>query len=397
MSKSSSTIGRWIAAVLAFLLLLGIFTNLVIDNMPKGDARHIEGYHAWEKETLEVADSIPVHNGGRVKPFSTYAGFTMLGLHGARSMKVLDEHGKAVRITPTAWLMDTLFRPQLAIKLPTFRIDNSAVLEAISVKPLGKRDRYSYEDIEPGRTKLIELAKTYEAIEKTKRDPVQDQTVALAYNLREYESLLGYFGFARFGVTLHGSGKEGAPDQRADISAVMMTAPQIRAQIAQSQARGTAVDSHLASLMEQVLDGANFAKFGLFILPPSNSKEELWLTAGNAIFNTFNDPKSDSVLAVKDIKELESVARSIGDSEATFRGELTKLHDDLMKRAEVRGEGKHVGMEVHFYQMDWFLNALAFFILGTITAFGMWMAGHGKVGRILTWVTCGCTSEDVGS
>ena len=86
--------------------------------------------------------------------------------------------------------MDSLFRPQLAIKLPTFRIDNSAVLEAIGVKPRDKRDRYSYEDIESGREKLVELAQSYEAIEKEKRDPVQSQTIDLAYNLRNYESLL---------------------------------------------------------------------------------------------------------------------------------------------------------------------------------------------------------------
>ncbi len=71
MSDSSSKAGRWIAAGLAVLLLLGIFTNLVIDNMPKGDARQIDGYSAWEKATLDVADSIPVQNGARIKPFST--------------------------------------------------------------------------------------------------------------------------------------------------------------------------------------------------------------------------------------------------------------------------------------------------------------------------------------
>ena len=216
MSNSSSRIGRWIAAGLATVLLVAVFYNVVKDNTPKGDVRKVAGYTPWEEQTLTIAETLPIQNGGRIKPLSSYAGFTMLGLHGARSMKIEGENGKAITIKPTAWLMDALFRPQLAIKQPTFRIDNSDVLLAINVKTRGKRDRYSYEDIEPGRVKLVELAKTYEAIEKDKRDPVQEQTIALAYNFRNYESLLGYFGFARFGVTLTGSGKDGAPDQRAD-------------------------------------------------------------------------------------------------------------------------------------------------------------------------------------
>ncbi len=392
MSNSSSKVGRWIAAGLAMIVLGAVFYNLVVDNMPKGEVRKVEGYTAWDKETLRAAETIPIQNGGRIKPLSAYSGFTMLGLHGARSMKVEGKDGKTFKITPTAWLMDSLFRPQLAINLPTFRIDNSSVLEAIGVKTRGKRDRYSYADIEPGREKLIELAKTYEAIEKTKRDPVQAQTIALAYNLRDYESLLGYFGFARFGVTLHGSGKDGAPDQRADISAVMQTAPQIRQQVAQSQAQGQPVDSHIQSLMQQVQDAANFAKFGLIILPPEDRKEPTWLSAGNAIFNSISNPKLDPQLAIGDIKALENTARAIGTSEAAFREQLVSLRERLVTRATARGEFRHVELEAKFYRMNWFLNALAFFIFGTITAFAMWTLGKGIVGRILTWITLAATA-----
>ena len=391
MSNSSSKAGRWIAAALALLVLVAIFTNLVIDNMPKGEVRQVEGYTPWSEETLKIAETLPVQNGGRIKPLSTFAGFTMLGLHGARSMEVEGSGGKVVRIKPTAWLMDSLFRPQLAIKLPTFRIDNSAVLEAIGAKPRGKRDRYSYADIEPGREKLVELAKTYEAVEKDKRDPVQAQTIDLAYNLRNYESLIGYFGFARFGVTLHGSGKNGAPDQHADISAVMATAPQIRQQISQSQAQGKAMDSHLQGLMQQVFDAANFAKFGLFILPPADPKEPIWLSAGNAIMVPITETKIDPQLAIADIKVLETTARSVSD-ESAFRKELVTLRDRLAKRAEARGEYRHVPLEASYYQKNWFLYALVFFIFGTITALAMCTAGQGKAALILYWTTLAATA-----
>ncbi len=387
MSNSSSKTGRWIAAALAVLALAAIFMNLVKDNMPKGEVRVVDSYTPWEKETIRAAETLPIQNGGRIKPFSTYAGFSMLGLHGARSMKIADGKGKTYTVKPTGWLLDTLFRPQLAIHMPTFRIDNSAVLDAIGVKSRGKRDRYSYSDIEPGRDKLIELAQSYEKIEKVKRDPVQSQTIVLAYNLREYESLLGYFGFARFGVTLHGSGKDGGPDQRADISAVMQTAPQIREQIAQSQALGEPIDDHLKGLLEQVFDAANYAKFGLFILPPSDPKNSTWLSAGNAIAEAVTDKTIDPTSRISDVKVLENTARAIGENEATFREQLVSLHDDLVKRAEARGEYKHILLEASYYRSDWFLNALACFIIATISALAMWTIGSGKVAKILSAIT----------
>ncbi len=387
MSNLSNLAGRWAAAVLVIVGLAAILYNVVVDNTPKGEVREIKGYTPWSDETLKVAETIPVQNGGRIKPLSSYAGFTMLGIHGARSMEVRGGDGKTIKLKPTAWMMDALFRPQFAIDQPTFRVDNSAALEAIGVKPRGKRDRYSYSDLEPGREKLVELAKSYDAIDAKKREPVQNQIVDLAYNLRNYEAVLGYFGFARFGITLTGSGDATTPDQRADVSAVMQTAPQIRQQIAQTQGQGKSLEPRIQSILEQVLDASNFAKFGLFILPPADSKNHTWQSAGNAIMDAMSAQSKQPELAVADIKLLESAARAITTDEATFRGELVALRDALAKRAEARGEYKHVVMEAEYYQKNWFLYAMAFFLLGTLSALGMWALGGTKAGTVLAWTT----------
>jgi len=386
MSNSSSKTGRWIAAALTLAGLITIFYHLVVDNTPKGESRKISGYTEWPKETIEAAEAIPIQNGGRIKPLSTYAGFTMLGLHGARSMAIEGDSGKTYKIKPTAWLLDALFRPQFAIEQPTFRVDNSAALEAVGIKPRGKRDRYSYADIEPGRAKLVELAKSYEAIDAKKRDPVQTQTVDLAYNFRNYESLLGYFGFARAGITLHGTGKENAPDQRTDLSTVLQTAPQIREQLNLSKANGTEIPTHVKALLEQVLDAANFSKFGLFILPPGDSKETLWKSAGNSIMEVMTSPTLDPTLAIADVRSLENAARSVTD-EVAFRNQLISLRENLAKRADARGEYKSIPLEAQYYQLNWFLYALVFFLIGTIAALGMWTFGQGKVSTVLAWAT----------
>ncbi len=394
MSNSSSKLGRWIAAGLALVLLVTVFINVVVDNMPQGETRQIEGYTAWPDETLKVAETIPVQDGGRIKPLSAYSGFTMLGLHGARSMEIKGKDNKTFKIKPTAWLLDTLLRPQLAIKLPTFRIDNSAVLEAIGLKTRSKRDRYSYADIEPARDKLLKLAQSYETIKENKSklgevdvlDPIQGQTLALAYNLRKYECLINYFGFARYGVTLLGSGQNGAPDKHADFSAMMMTAPQIRQQAAQSQGAGKSIDAHVKNLLEQVLAGANDSKFELFLLPPADVKDLVWKSAGNVIMSTFSDSKQEPSVAIQDIELLETIARSTGE-EVSFSKSLVSLRDNLAKRAEARGEYKHVISEANFNRQNRILYALVFFIIATVTALAMWTLGKGALGKVLYWTT----------
>ena len=391
MKTNQSNWGKWIVAIVALCALLAVLFSVMRENIGSGELHKVPDYTPWEKDTVKMIESLPVLDGGRVKPLSTYAGFDMLTLHGARSMKIVGKDGKKIKLKPTEWMMDTLFRPELAVELPTFRIDNSKVLEAIGVKEKGRRDRYSYSELEGHRDQLIELAKSYEPIEKAKRDPVQSQTIDLAYSIRNYESLLGYFGFARNGIILRGSGKDGAADQRSDLSAVMSSAPVLRDEIAKAQKEGGQIDGRLQDLLQQVLDAANSSKFSLFMLPPKTASDKAWLPAGEAIMGVMTMQSKDPETAIKDIKVLETGVRSLYDSEEKFRKGFGEFKSLIDKRVESRGELKHIAMEVSYYQRDWFLNALVFFIIGWLCALGMWGLGSSRAGKILAWATLGFT------
>jgi ABC-type transport system involved in cytochrome c biogenesis permease subunit len=397
MNDTRFPAGRWIAAALAMIGLAAVFYNVVIDNMPKGDVRKIAGYTPWSEETLTLAETLPVQNGGRIKPLSTYAGFTMLGLHGARSMEI-EGKGGGIRIKPTAWMLDALFRPQLAIEQPTFRIDNSAALEAIGLTPRAKRDRYSYADIEPGRRKLGELAQSYQSIDPKTRDPIQNQIVDLAANLQTYENLIGYFSFARSGIVLRGSGENGAPDKRADVSALMATAPQLREQVGQSQAHGGKMEPRLRDLLEQVLEASDFAKSGLFILPPADAKSPTWQSAGNAIMDAMSGAAKDPQTSIEDIRSLESAARSIEEdgNDASFRKAFGAAHDRFVQRAKSRGQYRNIELEATYYRKNWFLYAMIFFLTGTLAALGMWSLGKTKAATVCSWITLASTLAGLG-
>lgn len=389
MTEKGFPMGRWIAALLVLAGLLMVFYQVVADNMPKGEVREVEGYRPWQAETLAVAETIPVQDGGRVKPLSSQAGFTMLRLHGARSMKISGEFGKVYKIKPTEWMMDALFRPHLAIHQPTFRVDNSAVLEAIGLEARGKRDRYSYADLEKGRDRLGELAQTYGMLAADERDPVQNQIMTLASNLQVYESLLGYLGFARSGAILPGSGGEGEADKRADFSALMATAPQIREQMRRAQAHGDG--GRMSRLLQQILDGAGYARSGLFILPPAVGDEPGWKSAGMEIMAAMGGSAENPEMAFEDIRALEKTARSLDGGEKEFRRHLEEFRDRTKARAEARGEYDPVKLEASYYRMNLFVYALVFFLTGTLAALTMWTFGKGVAGTTAAWVVLATT------
>ena len=59
MNDTRYIIGRWVAAALVMLGLLGAIYNVVVDNLPKGEVRVIEDYVAWSDETLDIAEVLP--------------------------------------------------------------------------------------------------------------------------------------------------------------------------------------------------------------------------------------------------------------------------------------------------------------------------------------------------
>ncbi len=392
-----SLTGRWIAFGVVILALIAIVGVLAKDMTPESSLRKIDGYTKWSKETTRLAETLPLQDGGRVKPFSTYAGFTMLRLYGSRSMKIEAPNPDAdkaaskpyvkVTLKPTDWMLDCLFRPTLAVDFPTFRIDNSAVVQAVGLEGGSKRDRYSYRDLEAARDKLMDLGKSYEAIDSAKRDPLQNQTIDLAYNVRLFESLIGYFGFARSGITM--PGPQGS--RTTDLATVMQTAPIIREVITKSQQETGKVPEHVQVMLEQVLDAANFSRYGLFLLPPTDASSTVWLSAGNAIMNVMTQQGGNPEESIADIKQLEATAQAIGKSEGEFRSQLDKLSTRLVSRAKTDNQYRAVEMEASYYRADWFMNAMVFYFLATILAIGMVM-GSGKTGKVFKWLTALSTS-----
>ncbi|MBK7644280.1 MAG: cytochrome c biogenesis protein CcsA [Planctomycetes bacterium] len=146
--------------------------------------------------SVDLFEVLPVQDGGRIKPVSTFADFTLLRLSGRKSVTRGDDAKTHLR--STEWLMEQAFFPELAVDEPVFLVSDAAALDAIGLAHVDKkkRDRYTFRELEPGLNALFAKANEYSHIEPKERNSVQTQIVNLAEAVQIYDSLSGHLDLA---------------------------------------------------------------------------------------------------------------------------------------------------------------------------------------------------------
>ena len=363
------------------VLLAWLIVRVANESAPGGGVRAVAGYRALPREAVGLAAALPVQDGGRIKPLSTYAGFTLLRLYGARSMTVRGDAGD-VRLGPVDFLLDCFFRPGLAVRLPAFRVDNSAVIEAIGLKAGSKRDRYSYEDLESGAGRLFELAGSYQGIARTERDPVQTGVIDLADNLRLFIGLLNQFAFSHTPVEM----KNGAePGRVTDLAAVLAVAPVIREERDKAKAAGHDMPARLADLMKQVGTLAELAESGIAVVPPRDPADPVWQTMGRGIFDVLEGTSGDPDAVVDAVRRFEVMTASAESAagDGRFTECVKEWHDRLVAQASGRGEYRGVLLEDGANRRDWFFLSMIAYLLGSLAVGVMFLAAAGFGARRL--------------
>jgi len=146
----------------------------------------------WDPGTLRLFATLPVQDGGRIKPLDTFANYELLKFRGRRSCKNLEGE----TISGLEWFLDTLLFPEQAKQYEVFLVENSEALDAVGLTYEKKRDRYSYKELEPVIPALFDLARQYAHIEPKNRNLVQTQIANLTNNIREFELLTSLLAFA---------------------------------------------------------------------------------------------------------------------------------------------------------------------------------------------------------
>ncbi|MCL4219431.1 MAG: hypothetical protein KJ052_20820, partial [Candidatus Hydrogenedentes bacterium] len=339
----------------------------------------------WDAATLDAFASLPVQDGGRVKPLDTYARFELLQISGRRSYEKAD----GSRISALEWLLDTLFFPGTSETYNVFLVESGEVMQALGLPYEKPRDRYSYKTLAPGRQQLFSLAQQYSHMEENQRTPAQNQMINLAHNISDFEYLTVYLRFARslFDVPDNELFKQAFPEQpHIHFSDVLeKSAPLFQQLIA---GHGTQTEEQLAGVTSFLLhvDAAGSSSIALALIPPADPAQSEWVTPGELLAQSVEHGAQLTPAQLGIVRSLERLEMTKADKTA-FADEAAKLHALAAQTAGARGEYKKVPLEVTYYKGQFFLYSWMLYILAFLLAAVSWLRPRNKWLWVLPMVT----------
>ncbi len=357
----------------------------------------------WDEETLELMSTLPIQDGGRVKPLSTYARFLLLRISGRFQFTDPvsgDEggflsrlRGSGRRMEPIEWLMACLFYPEAARHYPHFVVQDSDVLEAIGVDYEGRdrRDRYSYADLSAGRERMLGLAQQIQEKPQDNWSSVERNIMMLATNVREFEMLMTYFDFGRERFSLDQSGGlsvlfEGEENR---YSTVLRKTPAVAGMfgLLQDEAEEVAPDRREAEIdaimrLLHELDQVSQSATALALLPPVGllAQHNEWLTPGDMALVALQAPEPVDE-QVELLAALEPLPMLRDDPEA-FKAQLREFHERVSAAAADRGEYAGVPSEASYYNWNLLGWSLALYVLSFVVVAILWLW---PMNRALNW------------
>jgi ABC-type transport system involved in cytochrome c biogenesis permease subunit len=388
-------------ALLAALFLAASSGSLAARELPKST---LQNYVPWQDETVHAFENLLVQQDGRVKPLYSVARFSLLQFLGKSSVSFQTQDGEKHGIHYAAWLLDVLFRGELAKDHPVFIVDNSETVVQIGVSPKEKRDRYSYNELLPGRAKLAELSaqyaekkKQYEDSEKDPQyalDPIEGKILELGQNISTFEYLVGQFGFARKdGLLVNGNI---LPPELVELSKRLdpvemldkmpeMTIDQL-VQTIRSQPGTTEEERMFSGALRLFFFHASSGR-GLSFFPPQDPEDEVWSSAGDLMLAGL-ESKEKRPWVREQLAGIQGLVKAQGEGEPAFLAALKAYSDAQHQTAEARGEGTHSETEISLYRGKWFMNSLYAFVVAFVVLAFSWLAPGSKAGRFLLLLSC---------
>ena len=316
-------------------------------------------------QNLDEFERIPILENGRKMPLHTFAENKLIEFSGRR--KVND-------LPAIDWLAKCLFEPSTVQDFPVFLINHPRVAEAMGVENVKGR-RYTFNQLEPGLPKLVELASKAMQLEQNARSPVEQELI------RVYGVMMSYFGFIHAFQFAEESADFAVedPEVRAflGLSDAQITnsfyslfghLPEMRKAIASWEGKPpeewSAIEKDVYRLANTLFTwsrrnrGMNFN-----IVPLDPHGEEIWLS----IWDTMSVPVSDSGLK-KGLENLSRLPQAYRDGDEQQFNELSLNYRQFVQsRFWSDRDMRHLDREVGFNKQRFFSKAkwiygLAFFL-----------------------------------
>lgn len=311
---------------------------------------------------------IPVVANGRTKPLDSVARNTLLLLQGRQRIATPD----GARLTPNQWLLDVLFRPQLADTYRHFEIVHPGVLDVLGLAPDdgdGKK-RFSYTQLVPKLEELDRQAGLAEGVESAVRTPYQRAVVNLRNHVILYQQL-------KHSLVM--------PDGSDFLGDLLHLQDNIAAGVEAVRARetGQVSDNELAAFT--MMMGSKFLRMDqignlLAVPPPSGANDHNWQKTGHALLGTFQF-RSVNVHALT----FAGLGHTWNERQAGQFNTLLSKHRAEWERA-YPGIIKKTDAEVRFNQAEPFYTSMALYVLAFLLAVFSWLRWPDTLQRSAYWL-----------
>lgn len=413
MSKEKrSKVGRWIAFVVMLLAIGGYGLYTLRLNVSSKESRVMNNYEPWEENVVKVSRDMAIQDGGRIKPFATWAGFNMLKLHGDRGMTII-VNGKKVKLSPEEVLLDCLFRPELARELPVFRIDDSNVITSLAIGDLpdevkraagiddalvhkkvmkevtkgkNRRDRYSFAELEPIVPVLLARAQKIrkDQPDKAKMSANQRHTVDLAETVWLFMQLIYHMDFARADVDI----KEGTPamdkERMQRMSYWIKSFPLLAEAVRKMKPEGERMPPQLMALFGDLELRMRRASEDIKFVPPYGDDERLWSPMGKRMERVIGGDRRHAQALVEDIERLEDAHIALREKgQGTFATKLGEWKKSVHERMDADQVAK-LGSEVKYGKWNYFFKALVVFLIAFLFVMFSWLSPRSLGAKICT-------------
>lgn len=346
----------------------------------------------WSKTAIETAGSLPIQDGGRVKPLSTFAKFTLLRLNGRSTAK--DNEGNP--LSAMEWLLDVMVDPARANQYPVFQVQDSAAVHSLGLSVANKkrRDRWSFDELRPGMPKLFEFAHDYSSIDAKVRTSVQQQVIQLAEAVDIYLGLAGFLDFAR--AELRPLTKGGMLADEFGTESLTFTDVVRRAgdlgDISERLQNSTDPLAREASAelghMLRAVSELGRSSLHMAMQPPDAELNirEAWHTPGEMLMTAFNGAvltrlEMDSLVALEQLGDSLQDDGRIDMDQADAA--LAAVAGATKPLAAARGETRRLDLEVTYYKLDLLTYSLVAFVLAfLVTAFSWLRPGKTALARV---------------
>ncbi len=305
---------------------------------------------------LDAFGKLPVLANGRVKPLDSVARNSLLLLQGRQSFKT--PSGES--LTPTRWLLDVFFRPEIADTYQHFEIVHPDLLDLFTLKPedgAGKK-RFSYHQLETHLAEVDRQASLAESVEGPARNAYQRAVL----NLRDHVIL--YQQLKHSLVMPDGSDFLGTLTYLQEHAAAAVDAVRAREDKKPH-------DEKLAAFTMEV--GGDFLRMSqignLLAIPPLSGADSKtgWQKTGQALLETFHtgsvNPYALTYAGLahawtqQNPEPFNTILR-------LYRAELEKSFPTLLKKTDV---------EAAFNAAAPFYNSMSLYVLAFLLAVFSWL------------------------